>query len=106
MSQTILRLTVTSDFQVILDELRAYFPLLKDPDLIKLAVSTFYTEVKNNTSTTAFKSASKLSRSQIVALNRNAVNEGSKIGKQFLSKKGLDQANLSSDEIYELIKQA
>jgi len=45
-------LAIDDDFKKILSNLKAQFPLLKEPDLIKMAVSGFYTNQNNSNSNT------------------------------------------------------
>lgn len=44
---SIIRLTKTAEFERILDEIRLFYPLLDDTEIIKMAVSSYYTNLKH-----------------------------------------------------------
>ena len=96
-----MRLTLNPDFEYVLDDLKNYYPLLESPDLVKLAVSQFYTSTKAN-----FISTSKpLSDTQIKQIHSDLKAKGKILGKKFLAKKGIT-GDVSEEDMYNLIKNA
>jgi hypothetical protein len=96
-----MRLTLNPDFEYILDDLKNYYPLLESPELVKLAVSQFYTSTK----ATSFSVSKPLSDTQVKQIHSNLKTKGKILGKKFLAKKGIS-SEVSEDEMYNLIKNA
>jgi hypothetical protein len=96
-----MRLTINKDFEYVLEDLKNYYPLLESPELVKLAVSQFYTSTKANFVTTN----SHLSDDQIKQIHSDLKSSGKAIGKKYLIKKGI-QKTMSEEEMYNLIKNA
>lgn len=96
-----MRLTVNKDFQYVLDDLKNYYPLLESHDLVKLAVSQFYTSTKANANLTS----KPLTDIQIKQIQSDLKTKGKVLGKKFLAKKGIT-GNVSEEEMYNLIKNA
>lgn len=96
-----MRLTINQDFEYVLEDLKKYYPLLESPELVKLAVSQFYTSTKAN-----FIATSKpLSNTQVKQIHNDLKTKGKILGKKFLTKKGI-ASDVSEEEMYNLIKNA
>jgi hypothetical protein len=96
-----MRLTLNPDFEYVLEDLKNYYPLLESPELVKLAVSQFYTSTKANFVTTP----QPLSDSKIKQIHSDLKAKGKVLGKKFLAKKGITD-KVSEEEMYNLIKNA
>ena len=96
-----MRLTINPEFEYVLEDLKNYYPLLESPDLVKLAVSQFYTSTKANYLSTS----NPLSDTQIKQIHTDLKAKGKILGKQFLTKKGIN-GEVSEEEMYNLIKDA
>ena len=96
-----MRLTLNSEFEYVLEDLKNYYPLLESPDLVKLAVSQFYTSTKANYLSTS----NPFSDTQVKQIHTDLKAKGKILGKKFLTKKGIN-SEVSEQEMYNLIKNA
>jgi hypothetical protein len=96
-----MRLTINPEFEYVLEDLKNYYPLLESPELVKLAVSQFYTSTKANFISTS----NPLSDIQTKQIHNDLKIKGKILGKKFLAKKGIT-GDVSEEEMYNLIKNA
>ena len=100
---SVLRLTITPQFQSILDEMKSHYPLLSDAEMIKLAVSQFSV---NNNYVIQGQKRRFLPKAIIKKTWSNLSSKGQKSGEKFFNSKKVDVNKISEEEAFNLIKNA
>ncbi|MDO8497804.1 MAG: hypothetical protein Q7S61_04635 [bacterium] len=84
-----IRLTVTPEIRDVLDVLKRKYPPLSEPEILKVALSEFYTKTTQHTIDI-----------------KNLTNQGRKYFSAWLKKQGKEINTLSEEDAYDLIKNA